>query len=539
MDKIRVLIIDDEGLQLDMLKVCIDWDSNGFEIVGDASDGREGLKKVKDLSPDVAIIDIDLPFINGLELSQIIKSDYPWTKVIILTGHPQFEYAKKAIDASVVSYLIKPIDSNELVQALMKIRMGIAEEQNKMEYITSLKAEARQAYNSNREKFLKSILAQGSHYSEEYIFYGLKSYDINIYEDNIIIAAVEIDNLARRISAGSDTNLWLFTVYNITNEVFSQEYNCNTLISDEKRIICIVNRRDKADCDTHTLFSDLCAKVRDSVEKYFDFTVSIGIGSCFNGLSNIGMAYSTAIEALKRKFYKGLNSIIYYSYEGKYKNMVLTLEDPEDLTICLRTGNSSRLFEHIDRLFAKAEAEKVDKNNIQLVSVEVISIALKYMDEFGMDSGELIDDTSNVSEYICSFESVNELKDWIVKVFHKIVNYHNSTARKNRDLSKGLVKAAQNYIELNYIDCELSLKKVSDNLFVNSSYLSNVFKKNTGVSVIEYITKIRMKKAKKLLETADELHLEEISLKVGYNDPYYFSKCFKKEFGVSPTRYVK
>ena len=129
MEKVlKVLLVDDEALVREGLKTIIPWEEYGFSICGTAQDGREGLQKIRELKPDVAVVDIRMPLMDGLELSRIVREEQPGVRIVLLTGYSEFEYARSALRAGVKCYLLKPVEEEELIKELRSIRQELERE---------------------------------------------------------------------------------------------------------------------------------------------------------------------------------------------------------------------------------------------------------------------------------------------------------------------------------------------------------------------------------------------------------------------------
>ena len=157
-DALKVILVDDEHLVRDLLKNCIKWDDIGMKVAGEASNAHEALDLIEMLMPDIIIADIHMPFIDGIEFSRIVIEKYPHIKILILTGYEEFEYAQKCVKVGVADFLLKPINDDEIIKALLKIKEKINEERNYRNEYDQLKVQLEESLPYLKEKFLNELL---------------------------------------------------------------------------------------------------------------------------------------------------------------------------------------------------------------------------------------------------------------------------------------------------------------------------------------------------------------------------------------------
>ncbi len=533
---IKVIIIDDEFLIRSLIKKSVKWETMGFEIVGEAEDGKEALEKVEELSPHLLVIDIDIPIINGIELSSIVKEKYPYIKMLILTGYGEFEYAKKAISSGVYAYILKPVDNREFEEVLLKVKRDIINEKKRRQYVQVLEEELKNDFQAGRERFLNSLVTANADCRN--LYRDIKRYDLSICEECAVVAAIEIDGLIKKWPGKKDQDIWIFAVGNIAGEIFGEYEKSIVFKGPENRVICILSSIDNFGDSFLEICSSLCIKVKESIKKYLSFTVSIGYGSCVKGCGNIPLSYSEAVQSVERKFLVGKDSLIGFSEaDGIEPNQsVILVDDAEDVLISLRIGDRNAVERRINKLFREINNAGLSKDNILIALMEFVSILAKFADERNIDYSEVFNTQKHFSDVIRTFEVLSELKEWTLQIFNNIFKY----IGKNRGLKTlEVVEKARKFIEDNYFVKELSLKDISENIFVNPSYLSKVFKQQTGYSVIEYLRDFRLKRAMEIIENRKIKHVSALADEVGYSDPLYFGKLFKGKYGISPQKYLK
>ncbi|MDR1618326.1 MAG: response regulator, partial [Treponema sp.] len=157
----KVFLVEDEIVVREGIRNSIPWEKTAYTLAGEAPDGEMALSIIKDIKPDILVTDIKMPFMDGLALSRIVKKTLPWIKIIILSGHDEFEYARKAISIGVEEYLLKPVSSRDMLAALDKIAARIDEEKEKLLSIEHLKKQMRSHTDILRERWLRDFVNGG------------------------------------------------------------------------------------------------------------------------------------------------------------------------------------------------------------------------------------------------------------------------------------------------------------------------------------------------------------------------------------------
>lgn len=350
------MLVDDEPIFREHLCTTVDWQSYGFEICGEAENGKEALEKLEICRPDIILVDINMPFVDGLRLSEIIAETHPYISIVIVTGHDEFEYAKKAVRLGVKDYILKPFDSGELIATLEKLKDKILEEKCK----------------------------------------------------------------------------WY-----------------NYLSSDY----------------TNTGF---CSK-----EAY------------------------------------------------------------ENLLFHMKSRNEGKVLEELNLIFDCITEKKLSFVYSITLCSSLVSLCLSCLTESGKKIEEVLGKDFSPLEEIKNKNSIEDLKEWITGLFQKTLEvlHAGKTTRAGK-----IAEEAKKYININFNDPGLSVEKIAANLYINSRYLRKAFADNIGMTIVDYITGVRMEKARQLLENSNIKHAE-IARMVGYGDAFYFSKCFKKCYGITPSEY--
>lgn len=535
---IGVLIVDDEYLIRDIIKDSVNYEALGFEITGEAEDGMQALKKVEELAPQLIILDINIPFINGIELSKIVKEKYPDIKIVILTGYSEFEYAKECIKIGVSDYVLKPIDPDNFRRILLDIKNDITKETNQKQYLNKLEKEVRSSSDVIKEHFLNKLILERT-LTEAFITEQMLKFDLNLHEKEIVVATIYIDNIQYKWDGDEDRKLYRYAVLNLSGEIFSELKSSTVFCGPDNHIICIASTIcDKAGNHDKDIIS-VCRRVANSVSEFWGFTVTIGIGGVCDGYGNIHISYRESILAIQEKFFKGYGRIIKYreiSFANRLQQPFKVKSNEREVLILLRTGNREAYLELINGLKKEMIKVRPSIETIRMVYSNLAMVVQKYAWENNLKTEEVISEQEKYIDCINGIETIEDLNNWVIGLFDKVIKDVND---KNKTRTVHIVEKARKYIEENYLKPDISLEEISERIFINPSYLSKVFKREMKYSVIEYLTDLRMKKAKEIMDESPDLRIGFVANKVGYSDPFYFSKLFRKYYGVAPSKYIE
>lgn len=536
---LKVMIIDDEFYFREALKVSIPWKELGFEICGEAKNGKDALVKVADLNPDIMIVDINMPIIDGLEFIQSVKGKGIESKFIILTGHSEFNYAKQAVQLGVNNYILKPVNEEELKSSLFEIKEIIRRETSIKFEFEGLKQQVRDSLPLLKDKLLNELIQGSLIPKENETLKKMEYLKININSDYYMVITIELD-------CGNDANwdneekqLWKYAVSNISSEILDEKFIFDICYDIDDRICIIVGMdgtQNKG--DFLTLLESRLELIRAAVCKHLDFTITVGVGSEKAELFDIPVSYRESIIALKHKLTLGKNRIILYSLvaESGIKGTVFSGEYRSQLLMNIRTADEEEVNKLISQVFMRVRTENIHHQILFVVCIEMVSVCMEAIVEMGLRIEDVITQGSfNIIEEIQSKKSIAEMETWIKDIFK-----HTLETIKRNKISKAsrLIEEVKKYISRNYQSSELSIDEIAKNLFVNYAHLCFIFKRDAGVTINEYLTEFRIRKAKELFDSGNTLILD-VASKVGYADASYFGKCFKKYYGLAPSKFIE
>jgi len=526
----RILIVDDEKIFRDYLRTAIPWHDYGFTVAGEARNGREALDVIARTHVDIALVDINMPHMDGLQLSETIAKQWPHVRTVIVSGHNEFDYARRAIQIGVTDYLLKPFSKEELMLTLLNLKERIEDDRKEQKTYETLMA-------LWKETYLNHLLMNELEDDEETIVRQLQAFGMDAQGGSWQVACIEIDRIHNsRWKDPAERNLWKFAISNILSETIDPAANVDMINVSEGRMACIIHYVQPAEEErVIQSFERLCPLIKSHLK----FTITIGIGGRTGELKNLGVSYREALAALRQKFILGSNRVIVYrQFNGTEDSSNASLpfisgELQERLLRSLRMNDAREVSGILQAVFRTLSEGQRSIDIVYVTCMGLISLCLSCLTDNGHRIEDCFGDQFFPYSEITKKESVEEAFRWIEDCFLRVMDYC-QTHRMTR--SGKIARQARAYIEAHYGNPDLHLEEIASSVYVNPNYLREIFKKEFGMTVSEYVTYFRMEKAKELIASG-HYKLADVAERVGYSDPGYFSKSFKRFFGMKPSEY--
>lgn len=525
----KVFIVEDEHLIIKYIRNMIDWPALGLEVAGEARDGETALEMIPEIRPDIVLMDINLPLLNGLETSRRIREMLPGVKIILLTGYREFRYAQEAIRIGVFRYLLKPIDPDELRNTLASAAEEIRRERSVSRMAHAAKyMELTEA----RERFLNRWLT-GEETDEDRIRGRLEALGIPLPTDPLTVSLIVIDHAHRRFTDEKEREWRAFLVRNVAQELMERHGPAVVLPGPEGMIAAV------SACGDAGLIAECGEAVRRFLHQRADFTVTMAVGRPCSGYRSIRQSYETALETLKHRFILGTDRILKAEPETAGRGDASGQPDErqkDEWLMDLRLGRFDRLEADLRGCFGRFRESRAAREEVMLFAVEVFGLLRTFCREHHLADNGLLPGKDDFLRSLQGMEtideverSLSELLDGARRCWEEIGK---SSAAKIADKARELIRR-------HYADPDLSLNWLAEQLHVSPFYLSKVFRKELNLSFSEYLGEYRLNMAKRMLDENPSLPLARVAEMSGFLDPYYFSKCFKKQFGLTPSRYVE
>ena len=530
-----ILVDDEEEVRKSIIKQ-IDWESAGFQVVGDAENGEDALEKIEVLEPDVVLTDIRMPYMDGLTLAEKIRQRYPSTKVVIFSGYDDFEYAQKAIKLNVTEYILKPVNVEELTSILKRIKSNLDEEIEEKRNVSRLRENYRKSLPIIREQFFNDMVHR--RLADDLIESKLREYDIPITgARKWIIAAIDVeksdDRSKKTLSLHEEEELIPISVMQIVREKLKSYCRFSLFQSTAEAGMVVIAALD--DDNTTTGLIDVLGDICKETKRILEVPVTIGIGHSVTGLSKIAGSYQSAVEALGYKAVVGSGITIYINDMEPVGSGKLEFDnsDESDFISAVKFGPDEKIEAVMVRISGKLESARVHYRQQQVYVFGVLNTVIQMIQQYDLNLEEILGGELEYLSVIDKLQKREEFGEWLLKTARKM----NQAINQERDMTTcQVIQQAKQYIMDNYQNPDLSVEMICRHLHMSPAYFSTMFKKETGQAYIAYLTEIRLNKAVELLNKTDD-KTYVIASKVGYQEQNYFSYVFKKKFGVSPTKF--
>lgn len=530
----KILLVDDEVIVRKGIRETISWAEQGFQCVGDCENGLEALEAIRNLKPDVVLTDIYMPFMDGLELARHIREEYPQTKVVILTGFDDFDYAQQAVKLNVKDFILKPITAAELRKVLDQIREELDREYREREDVERLRRQWQESMPLLRERFLEQLALSripAAERKERMALFGL-----HLPGPYYTALAVDPDGFGQHVS-DPDKELLKFAVFNIVQEMVSRvqaapsQGEAPVFRNREEKVIALLSG-DSAD-GLYEHAQELAEDIRAAVERYLKLTVTVGIGTIADNLNRLKGAYTSSISALDYRLLRGTNQVIsIMDMEGRTATLPkLSTDWEKQLVAAIKTGMAGDAEQAIRQMIQELKASMSGIEPSYIYIQKTIVSLIMAINDLGLTDRDVFGEHINPITHVYSLNTLEEIEGWLVSACHQAIR---TLTESRNDYTSTQIQEAIRYIEEHYHDPDISLKTVCKHVHMSVSYFSSLFKHHTGKTFIEYLTAVRVGKAKELLATTD-LKTYEIANRTGYRDPHYFSVIFKKMTGDTPT----
>lgn len=535
---IGVFLVEDEYVVREGVKKSVDWHGNGMELLGEANDGELAFPQICKLKPDIIITDIRMPFMDGLELARLVRKELPATKIIILSGYGDFNYAKKAIELGITDYLLKPITPDKLLEAVSKVADVVLREREREDNIRRFQEEMKENENLARSRFFDDLVTGTLNFEQimqkakernidlsaacfEVILFTASSdgddNELMAYQDNV----VKFYDRISEISGGTNTDVF---GRGVEGAAFLIKSENEDLIKEQA--------------------GELCSRIIRLAEEDGSLHYFGAAGRIVKRVKEIGESFMSARRVFAYR-YLGLRDRIVYHDEAinasmndekvpDVSNIDLGRMDRDIVKNFLKNGLSSEtenfLNDYLDRLGDDNLNSLILR---QYIAMDVYLSTATFLSKMGYDDNMITGRLGDVRHLYAGIETVKQMKDYLQAFLVKAIELRDTSATKR--FGK-LLDDARTYIDSHFTDEDISLNSVAESVNISPNYLSTIFSQETKSTFIEYLTDRRIGKAMELLRCTD-MKSSEIAYAVGYRDAHYFSYLFKKVNGCSPKEY--
>ena len=513
---IQLLLVEDEAKTRNGLLNHIDWKNLGIDMLQTAQSAEEALELCEEYQPDIILSDIRMRKMNGLEMCFALREKYPHCKIIIISGYADKEYLKAAIELGSISYVEKPIDLEELEHAIKKTVKAVLEDRNSIRNNERLLQNQEFLKKETFLSLLRAHKADGPLELSELLLREYESYRVCVlrFSKPVLQTVLKKKEVLQRLKPEELSQAGGFLYGEFTDNRHMVLLLCgeSLLISEKSEIV----KRLEAVCEKP------CGEL----------SVFLALGDLVDTPCQIHSSYEHAREAEKAVFYKGYSHRESYC-EKKEKKIVLNQEDMGSFKSFLIRGDQEAARRHIREL-SKTLREMQAEASAYVLSIyfELEKLLIAEQERLSLESREKREEKYQVEiQAIEGMDTISEIEAHLVSQIEELF----TMAQKDQSSSL-MITRVMRYINEHYQQKNLSVKQIAAELYITPTYLSSLFKRKTGNTLGEYLTKVRMERSVQLLSDL-RLKTYEVALAVGYEDPSYFAKVFKKEYGIAPSEY--
>ncbi|NOU80175.1 response regulator [Paenibacillus sp. LMG 31459] len=540
----QLLIIDDQTALADDLADMLPWSEIGIGVVHKAYSGREALELLYEHSIDIVVTDIRMPGMSGLDLIAEIKRNWKHIKCILLTGYADFEYTKQALKLRSSDYLLKPVEDAELMEA---VRRALDELEREWQEITSTQKAVyalREQLPKLREYLLLDLINGKQPPSAGPLARKLEMYEVQIPRGaDCSMMLLRIDDTEGMYDPGGET-LIEYALTNIASELFSDRmwlWNCTDI---HGYIVCVLSPKPYFDgpaASSKAAKEDLDAwietqafQLQRAAKSYLKIGISVLTSKRGQFPEELGTLYQSSLASFRHFIGRDTELFVSLAQEperGEMQQLGELYRSPT-LGTLLEMGQWEAAGEKLDAILNELEEEWRDSQEHILETYFAIASSIASLIH---RTKKWLADTIGDDFYTVAggppMQTVSELRSWSERV---ISSYRLSVSSVEKDSRSSIIRKVQDYIAHN--PGTASLQTISSSVYLNPSYLSKIYKLETGEGISEYILRVRMEKAILLLaQSPDKIY--EISVLLGYQKPSYFIQLFKKHYGMTPQEY--
>ncbi len=539
---IKVLIVDDEKVIRDGLSKIITSFSPHYEVVGMAANGKSALTEAQRLKPDICLVDMKMPLMEGDEFIRLARQEFPYMDFVVLSGYAEFNYARKLIGMGCSAYLLKPVNHEELCKLLLSLKSKIERRQFYSAENSGLLQETLVSEQYEKERRLYHFLVDRGHQSfktEEFATLGFgpgKHYYICVF--SIDRAYISLGNGYKALPITEKWQEFRLHVREILKKSHRLIGACFDL--NKRAIVVLLSHLLPGLTRLEGAVLDFINKLHDSfLTNKIDFSYTVGFCGPVSEPSEMPLTLIRAREAVSLRFFHGYDRVYCYKEVPPINQSIdsfLFNSYKKTITEALMHGDHDGFSSIFSRLLA--DLKNTPSNRAMLLSF-LCNLYINILDKLFLiyeprKIRKLLPEYALFEETLHHLDSYDSLQDYfshIIKNIVDVIKDESSNAYCSSILS------ALRYISNNY-EQNIGLGDISRCIGMNPSYLCYLFKQQTGRTFVNYLTSYRIDRAKELL-TEGYYSVMEISSMVGYKDVKYFSKLFKRHTNQNPSKYRK
>lgn len=541
MTMLKVMLIDDEAPFRTGLRELINWKQHGYEIIAEAGSGRSALELIDVKKPDIIIVDMNMPVMNGAELIEQVAAGWPKIKAIGLSGYDDYDYLRKTMRSGAIDYLLKHnLDADVLLTALNYAAQSIRQEMKTEALTVKIENQLEEHREALQQAFVNRLL-NGQGGSIEEIQAQMDHLDLHLPLSGGSIILMLIDQFWRFKQGQTDEQIkkLVSSLLSISKEIL-REYDSSLVHQLDERTFAIFlpvgsQRSTMAILDRQ---NTVIRRTSSSITRYLNLSLSFCAGTPYRGIDELVSSYQQALNLMDQHFFDGSGSVImasqrtHNSWQEQLDSISLDVDIEKKLISAIENGDGEAADTILRGYFEVLSTRRASNKSFKIICIELIHLlgrTVRDLSSLENDSYDPLD----AYERINRFDTIDDLRDWILEKYQETVAFlrlHGLHERYSPVISRAL-----QYIHTNYHK-QISLGDVSEYAGVSNSYLSRSFKDETGTGFAEYMTNYRIEHACQMIKAGGQ-RIKDIAAACGFQNYTYFFKVFKQITGLTPNEY--
>ena len=528
----KLLIAEDEQLERQALQFIIERRLTDINVVGETGDGLSAVRIAEKEKPDVVLMDIRMPGINGLEAAKNIRKILPDTVVIMLTAMEEFSYAKEALTLGAAKYLLKPVCPDDLVRALDEITVIIDEKRAKQQEEKNLRKSVEAAIPFIQMSFVYDLIfgniSELAHFRERAKFLGIEI-------DFGVALVIDVENFKQITDHDTELEKQILkqSIYKIVCDIVGKRGLASPFSSD--KIVVLLGFIEKQSAEFIKMdAAKTAATIRESVAHSLNIGLRIGIGRYYNNPLELRKSYLEAIKAQQQRVFIDDSQIIHvddipylsaspFNYPFHYERTVLDK---------VRCGERKQAQKALSKLLDEIFASQASMETVKACVLELLVVLSRAAVEGGANLDQLtLLNILRINE-LRRCHSKDHIKQWLLNALDAFMD---NMLQNRSSINVCVINKACEYIMNNY-QKNLSLEEVAQTVHLSHFYFSRLFKQEKGCNFVDYVTKVRVDHAKAMLQDPSYTILK-VASEVGYQDVSYFCRVFRHETAMTPKQY--
>lgn len=524
----RVILVDDEVLIREAISENIGWKALNCELVGCFQNGREAIHYIRENPVDIVITDICMPYVDGLELSQMIFEEFKNIKILIFSGYDNFDYAKKAMKYNVEDYLLKPLTSQELTEVLGKLGERIDKQRIQSQRYSQIATSYQKNKLLLRSQTLLKQVQSGR--SDVRMREELEQYNIHLdqkYYRIIVLCPQHNDAYL------GEKSLMNFVMFNVAQEILSK-YDQGQVFQGEGGqtfLLMAANVPAALEIKLLSMLTEICS----SLKWVAQLAISVSVGMVIEGTWDLPQSYEDALEGLQYAYTREAEIIVHQNIANLKQQQSDYPRILEQLLLAVKHNTVCDIHQIFAELGQLIRASYLRKARVHIIIQNIINDIKYLLEKACLKENLIYYNSSTVLEVAMEKDNLTGalavLKQYLLEA---------GAAMETQKVGIGKQRAvlALEYMDKHYMNPELSVAMLCEHLGMSASRFSAMFKEHTSMTFMESLINLRMEKAQELIEHT-RMKNYEIAGKVGFSDPHYFGISFKKATGMTPTEFAR